>query len=153
MPNPRCTKCGSTDGVYYYGGVRQCQNCNAVQRHKDDKTTDGFGRPVLQLVKKQETQKAWGQIEMIPFRQDVSGCILEDGTEYPPTFKWFSRIRALRTDGENFCVEIVIENDQVVDGKVSLEFMQTKIANSLLTLETFRVCACAAGKLCKNHAL
>jgi len=92
-------------------------------------------------------EKGWVWLKVSPFKQDTLGFVLHEDTPeeefVPPSFKWTSRITAMRSDGEHFVVFVTLFKDDVdADGRVSLALVNEDLANGLETLETYRNCGC-----------
>jgi hypothetical protein len=91
----------------------------------------------------------WHMLKMYGPAVDEYGHTMEDGTHYPPTFATNIKLAALRSDGTYFQVNLVFNEDEVP--AEALRLMAAKFVNGLMTLETFRTCACVAGRTCERH--
>jgi len=88
---------------------------------------------------------AWQQIELMRPAQDTVGWTDENGKFNPPTFRWHTKLVALRDDGTHFYVGITLSKDSTVQEAL------LSVESAIASLSTFKDCECKVDDPCEMH--
>lgn len=87
----------------------------------------------------------WQEVELMCPAQDTVGWTDEDEKFHPPTFRWHTKLVALRDDGTHFYVGITLPNDSTVQGVL------LRVESAIASLSTFKDCECKVDDPCEMH--